>query len=331
MEILVGMVTVAKLLSAVFLSLLLASCAQMPQWSEGPAYCEYGEGRYAQGFNTDFDNDGIINADALSVGKQLYTGTRKYIETRQICVEAPEVVRLPSYIDLLNLPPAKNKPVVAVYQFQDKTGQRKDSVTGQSFSTAVTQGGTELLIDALKTAGDGTWFRVVERQGIDALVRERQIIRSGRDEAAKALDVEPQKLGPLLFAGMIIEGGIIGYDSNIQTGGRGARTLGIGFSKSYRQDQVTVSLRAVSVLTGEVLLNVQTKKTILSYGSGGDVFRFIEQGTQLIEYEDGVGNNESVTYAVRTAIEAAVLEMVYQGNRRGYWEIDWNKNEEEKE
>ena len=324
-------VTVGKLLSAIFLSVLLASCAQMPQWSEGPAYCEYGEGKYEKGFNTDFDNDGILNDDILSVGKQLYTGTRKYVETKQICVEAPEVVRLPSYIDLLNLPPAKNKPVVAVYNFLDKTGQRKDSVTGQSFSTAVTQGGTELLIDALKTAGDGTWFRVVERQGIDALVRERQIIRSGRDEAAKALGEEPQKLGPLLFAGMIIEGGIIGYDSNMKTGGRGARTLGIGFSKQYRQDQVTVSVRAVSVLTGEVLLNVQTKKTILSYGSGGDLFRFYEQGTQLVEYEDGVGNNESVTYAVRTAIEAAVLEMVYQGNRRGYWEIDWNKNKEEEE
>ena len=306
----------------------MTGCASIPQWSEGPANCEYGQGKYARGFNTDFDNDGIINDDAISVGKQLYTGTRKYVETKQICVEQPEVVDLPSYIDLLNLPPAETRPVVAVYQFLDKTGQRKDSVTGQSFSTAVTQGGTELLIDALKTAGNGTWFRVVERQGIDALVRERQIIRSGRDEAAKALGEEPQKLGPLLFAGMIIEGGIIGYDSNLKTGGRGARTLGIGFSRQYRQDQVTVSLRAVSVLTGEVLLNVQTKKTILSYGSGGDVFRFIEQGTQLIEYEDGVGNNESVTYAVRTAIEAAVLEMVYQGDRRGFWKIN-NKNIEE--
>jgi len=309
----------------------MTGCASVPQWSEGPAYCEYGEGRFAQGFNTDFDNDGIINDDALSVGKQLYTGTRKYIETKQICVEQPEVVDLPSYIDLLNLPPAETRPVVAVYQFLDKTGQRKDSVTGQSFSTAVTQGGTELLIDALKTAGNGTWFRVVERQGIDALVRERQIIRSGRDEAAKALGEEPQKLGPLLFAGMKIEGGIIGYDSNLKTGGRGARTLGIGFSRQYRQDQVTVSLRAVSVLTGEVLLNVQTKKTILSYGSGGDIFRFIEQGTQLIEYEDGVGNNESVTYAVRTAIEAAVLEMVYQGDRRGFWKINNKKIEETKD
>ena len=320
----------AKLLSAFLSTLILASCAQMPQWSEGPANCEYGQGRFAQGFNTDFDNDGIINDDALSFGKQLYTGTRKYIETKQICIEQPEVVKLPAYIDLLNLPPAENKPVVAVYGFLDKTGQRKDSVTGQSFSTAVTQGGTELLIDALKTAGGGTWFRVVERQGIDALVRERQIIRSGRDEAAKKLGEESKGVGPLLFAGMIIEGGIIGYDSNVKTGGRGARTLGIGWSRSYRQDVVTVSVRAVSVLTGEILLNVQTKKSILSYGSGGDVFRFIEQGTQLIEYEDGVGNNESVTYAVRTAIEAAVLEMVYQGDERGFWTINDNKIEEEK-
>ena len=308
----------------------MSGCALTPKWSEGPANCEYGEGIYAKGFSKGpEDADGVGPFGDGYVLDSLYTGTRKYIESKQICVEQPEVVRLPSYIDLLNLPPAENKPVVAVYGFADKTGQRKDSVSGQSFSTAVTQGGTELLIDALKTAGTGTWFRVVERQGIDALVRERQIIRSGRDEAAKKLGEESPGVGPLLFAGMIIEGGIIGYDSNLKTGGRGARTLGIGFSRQYRQDVVTVSVRAVSVLTGEILLNVQTKKSILSYGSGGDVFRFIEQGTQLIEYEDGIGNNESVTYAVRTAIEAAVLEMVYQGHERGFWTINENNKIEE--
>ena len=126
----------------------------------------------------------------------------------------------------------------------------------------------------------------------------------------------------MLFAGMLIEGGIIGYDTNLMTGGRGARTLGLGYSKRYRQDAVTVSVRAVSVLTGEVLLNVQTRKTILSYGAGGDVFKFIEQGTQLIEIEDGVGNNESVTYATRSAIEAAVLELILQGHERGFWVIE---------
>ena len=121
---------------------------------------------------------------------------------------------------------------------------------------------------------------------------------------------------------MIIEGGIIGYDTNIQTGGRGARLLGIGKSKRYQQDVVTVSIRAVSVLTGEVLLNVQAKKSILSYGGSGDIFRFVDNSTTLVEYEDGVGNNESVTYSVRTAIEAGVLELIYQGHDRGFWVIE---------
>ena len=96
----------------------------MPQWSEGPADCEYGQGRYIQGFDKVRDENG----DGLLIDK-VNTGTRKYVESKQICVEQPEVVKLPSYIDLLNLPPAQNMPVVAVYGFIDKTGQRKDSGT----------------------------------------------------------------------------------------------------------------------------------------------------------------------------------------------------------
>ena len=284
--------------------LLLTGCASVPQWSPNPQDCNDLEGKYDEGFN-----------------RHLHMGIQKTMARKYICVDEPTAVRLPAYVDLLNLPPAKDSPVVAVYGFIDKTGQRKSVDNIASFSTAVTQGGTELLIDALKTAGGGTWFRVVERQGIDNLVRERQIVRSTRIDVAKATGAEARGVGPLLFAGMIIEGGIIGYDTNTETGGRGARTLGIGFSKMYRKDVVTVSVRAVSVLTGEVLLNVQAKKSVLSYGGGGDVFRFIEQGTQLIEYEDGVGNNESVTYAVRAAIEAAVLELIYQGHDRGFWDI----------
>jgi len=285
------------------LVLFLSGCSSMPQWSPNPQDCTPPEIK-----------------DVVTLAQQV---KRKYI-----CVDMPEVVKLPAYVELLNVPPAKEMPVVAVYGFTDKTGQRKARDGIADFSTAVTQGGTEMLIDALKTAGGGTWFRVVERQGIDNLIRERQIVRSTREDVAKAQGTEAKGVGPLLFAGMIIEGGIIGYDSNIETGGRGARTLGIGFSKQYRKDVVTVSIRAVSVLTGEVLLNVQSRKSVLSYGSGGDVFRFIEQGTQLVEYEDGVGNNESVTYATRSAIEAGVLEIIYQGHDRGFWKIKgYNENE----
>jgi len=291
------------------IALGLMNESKTPVWSDLPEDCP--EITYT-------DTVDLVTAVENS-GKYIWENTQR---KQFICVEQPEVKKLPAYKELLNLPPAENMPIVAVYSFLDKTGQRKDVGQGQSFSTAVSQGGVELLIDALKTAGGGTWFRVAERQGLDNLIRERQIIRSGREEVAKALGEEPQKLGPMLFAGMIIEGGIIGYDTNIKTGGRGARLLGIGKSKRYQQDVVTVSIRAVSVLTGEVLLNVQAKKTILSYGGSGDIFKFVDNDTTLLEYEDGVGNNESVTYAVRTAIEAAVLELVYQGHDRGFWTIE---------
>ena len=273
-------------------------------------------------------NSGIPNYEVCDFDegfeKDLVTGIAKRIPFE--CIENPEIIELPTYLQLRNLPPAEIMPVVAVYGFKDLTGQRKSKDNLASFSTAVTQGGTEMLIDALKTAGKGNWFRVVERQGIDNLVRERQIVRSTREEHD-----ENKAIQPLLFAGIILEGGIIGYDTNMESGGRGGRYLGVGRKTMYRRDVVTVSLRGISTLTGEVLLNVQTRKTILSYGEGMDVFRFIDMDTELIEFEDGVAKNESVTVATRAAIEAAVVALIKQGDTRGYWKVAEGENSENNE
>jgi len=234
------------------------------------------------------------------------------------CVEAPEVVRMPTFQELYDLPAPEKQPVVAVYKFPDLTGQRKQKGDVAMFSTAVSQGGETMLIDALKTAGNGTWFRVVERVGIDHLTRERQIVRTTREQYGEE---DKTGLAPLLFAGIILEGGIIGFDTNIETGGAGARYLGIGTSRAYRRDIVTVHLRAVSTLTGEVLLNVQTSKTILAVANGYDVFKFVDMETQLVEIEDGITENESVTRSLRSCIEAAVLELIYQGHDNDFWVI----------
>ena len=286
-----------KPLSAL-LVLLLTSCASIPNYE----VCDFEEG----------------------FSKDIVTGIAKAIPFE--CIENPEIIELPTYAQLRNLPPAETMPIVAVYGFKDLTGQRKSKDNLASFSTAVTQGGTEMLIDALKTAANGRWFRVVERQGIDNLVRERQIVRSTREEHD-----EDKGIQPLLFAGIVLEGGIIGYDTNIETGGRGGRYLGIGRTTRYRRDVVTVSLRGISTLTGEVLLNVQTKKTILSYGEGMDLFRFIDLDTELIEFEDGVAKNESVTVATRAAIEAAVVALIKQGDARGWWKLAEGEKDENDE
>ena len=122
-----------------------------------------------------------------------------------------------------------------------------------------------------------------------------------------------------MFAGLLIQGGVISYDTNTFSGGLGARYLGIGSSKQYREDSVSVSVRLVSVSTGEILMEVMTSKSILSVGLTQDLFRFLEEGTELVEVEGGVTENESVSIALQKAIEEAVLNIINIGIDRGYW------------
>jgi len=221
------------------------------------------------------------------------------------------------------------KPVVAVYPaaFTDQTGQRKSNSEFALFSTAITQQPNALLIRALKHAGNGNFFTVVERVGLDNLTKERQLIRSAREQTLS--DEEKKKaLRPLLFAGILMEGAVISYETNLATGGAGARYLGIGKSVQYREDSVAITLRMVSVATGEILIEVMTEKTIFSYGKSEDIFRFIEAGTELVEIEMGNSRNESTTIALMKAIESAVLEIISVGYDRSFWKYEEIKIDE---
>jgi curli production assembly/transport component CsgG len=225
--------------------------------------------------------------------------------------------------ELANVKKPIIKPVVAVYPtaFTDQTGQRKSNSEFALFSTAITQQPNALLIRALKHAGNGEFFTVVERVGLDNLTKERQLIRSAREQTLSD-EEKKQALRPLLFAGVLIEGAVIAYETNLTTGGVGARYLGIGSSAQYREDSVTITLRMVSVATGEILIEVMTEKTIFSYGKSEDVFRFIEAGTELVEIEMGNSRNESTTIALTKAIESAVLKIINVGYDRSFWKYE---------
>jgi curli production assembly/transport component CsgG len=203
---------------------------------------------------------------------------------------------------------------IAVYGFTDKTGQMKPNDRLAVFSKAVTQGSEVFLIKALQDAKN--WFKVVERVGLDNLIKERQLIRNQR-EVYEGKDAKPLK--PMTVAGIMIEGGIIGYDSNIRSGGNGARFLGIGASQQYRVDEVVISMRLVSVNSGEILLTNAVSKTIYSTQHNVGVLRFVDAGTKALELESGQALNEPTTYAVRVAIEQAVYDMIVEGEKKGLW------------
>lgn len=229
--------------------------------------------------------------------------------------EAPTLMpRGASYQDLVQLPQPKGKILVSVYDFRDQTGQYKPQ-PNSNFSTAVPQGGTALLTASLL---DSRWFIPLEREGLQNLLTERKIIRAAQKKGQGASN-HGDELSALSSANVVIEGGIVAYDSNIKTGGLGARYLGIGSSGQYRTDQVTVNLRAVNVRTGQILLSVTTSKTIFSHELTAGAFRFIDY-KDLLEVEMGYTNNEPVNVAVMSAIDAAVIHLIVRGIGRGLWQ-----------
>lgn len=230
-------------------------------------------------------------------------------------VTPPSLAVTPISHDLESLPPPRSEFVVAVYGFKDLTGQRKPSDTIADLSTAVTQGGGALLVDALMRVSNGKWFRVAEREGLPNLLQERQLIRATR---AEYKDETP--MAPLLFAGAMLEGGIISYDANTSTSGFGARFMGIGGNADARIDEVTVNLRLVSVQTGQVLRSVTIRKSVASTRMQGNVYRYTSEN-RILELEGGISQNEPMQFAVRQAIQKAVYALVMEGAETGLWEF----------
>lgn len=227
--------------------------------------------------------------------------------------------------DLLReLPPPSEPIIVAIYKFRDQTGQYKPSETTMQYSTAVTQGATSMLIRALVEAGNGKWFTVLEREGLTDLMNERKIIQQTRDMYDQKVKVDMPSLSPLLYAPILLEGGVISYESNLITGGMGGYYFGIGSNVQFRRDTVTSMLRAVSVKNGSILNHVDARKTILSLELDSGLFKYVSY-QHLLEIETGITTNEPPQMAVMETIEACVYSLIMQGLIDKIWGLKENE------
>lgn len=220
-----------------------------------------------------------------------------------------------TYLDLISLPKPHGKMVAAVYNFRDLSGQYK-AAPNSNLSSAVTQGADAILVSAL---GDSNWFIPVERKGLQNILTERKVIRAiiGADDPNK---IPASVLPKLLPARILLEGGVVAYESDVKTGGAGFRYLGVGPNTEYRTDQVTINLRAVDVQTGKVIETVSVTKTIISYKLQAGVYQFVAF-KKLFEAELGLTYNEPAQLCVMEAIQAAVINLIVLGVQKGDWQL----------
>ena len=235
---------------------------------------------------------------------------------RKDLAELPTVAPTPLKTELAELPVLDGEAIyIGVSDFKDLTGQRKQSDNYASFSSAVTQGAEAWLIESLLESGN--WFKVLERGQLDSIMRERAVVQQTREDFTD----NDTGLKPMLFAGLLIHGGIIGYDTNYVSGGIGASYLGLGAAEQYRKDVVTVSIRFVSTLTSEILLSSTVSKTIYSTSVGSDVFKYVKNEVNPLEVEYGFAKNEMVSVATRAAIDLAIINIVKKGEEKGMWKF----------
>lgn len=215
--------------------------------------------------------------------------------------------------------PVPARPVrVAVYDFQDLTGQNKSSFNANfaEFSRAITQGSSAILVDALRTAGRGSWFKVSERGYLDSLLRERRLIQ----ETYTVLKKDPRGLiDPLVFADYLMTGGVVSYDSPTSYANLAGGYMGYTGGVSGRKDLVTVNVRLVRVRDGVVLNSVNASRPIVTVGASANVARVLR--SSIVEAQGAIGVAEATQTAVREAIETAVYELVRQNVNSGLWPL----------
>lgn len=250
----------------------------------------------------------LLGLTLLSFGCKTYNGGFE---------EPPAVSLTPLATTLNKLPTLDGEPIyIGVNSFKDLTGQRKQSDNYASFSSSVSQGGEAWLIESLLESNG--WFKVLERSQLDTVMRERALVQQTREDFTED---DNTGLKPLLFAGLLIHGGIIGYDTNTISGGVGAAYLGIGAHEQHRKDVVTVSIRFVSTLTSEILLSSTISKTIYSTAVGSDMFKYVKNALNPLEIEYGFAKNELVSVATRAAIDLAIVDLISKGEEKKMWKF----------
>jgi curli biogenesis system outer membrane secretion channel CsgG len=129
------------------------------------------------------------------------------------------------------------KPVIAVAEFKNET-------TASWWSSSVGKDLAGLLSNELAATNE---FRVVERQKMDAIIQEQNLMASGRAKLSNAA-----QMGKLFGAQYLVMGTVTSYEEQAKSNGSGLSFGGISVGGKSAQAYVAVDIRVVDTTTGEI-------------------------------------------------------------------------------
>jgi len=165
------------------------------------------------------------------------------------------------------------KPVIAVAEFKNET-------SASWWSSSV---GKDLAAT--------NEFRVVERQKMDAIIQEQNLMASGRAKLSNAA-----QMGKLFGAQYLVMGTVTSYEEQAKSSGSGLSFGGISVGGKSAQAYVAVDIRVVDTTTGEIAFVRTIEGNSKSGGSNVSFSKFgASGGTQNEE-------NKPAGKAIRAAI-----------------------------
>ncbi len=202
---------------------------------------------------------------------------------------------------LKSLPHPRQKIPVAIYDLNDRTGQYLEMDDYSSHSTAISQGATDMLINALLNSEQ---YIIADRSILNQFMTEQDLKRK------KQIGFNSQKpfqLNQLRESKYIITGSITEYGI-MDTGGTKLKVDGKGFNTEGVIAYAALDLRIVNSFTNEVEYTIALKDGIKGEKKGLDVFSFLGDD-YMVDLETGTGWQEPINLVVRRLIEAAVYDM----------------------
>lgn len=209
----------------------------------------------------------------------------------------------------------RKKPLsISIGDIKDYTGKQ-----GQDEGYAITQGGALMAYTALGKMDGG----VILHERFDTRIAEAELIygqnrqlgdglRHKIDDPETGNEVsvpwKPYYGGSILQSDYFIVGGITELNYNIQSGGAEFSVSNVGPKARIFTMSIAVDLRIVGTQSLVVYDTVSLSKQISGYEVGAGVFRFF--GNELFDINVGAKNLEPLQLGVRTAIEAAVMQLV---------------------